>query len=134
MDKLKISKNVIFTGVQKDIGKYLDISKIFFFPSIQEGFGNAIIEAQYMNIPVCGSNISSLNESIYKEYHKYRFDPHNIQEATKNLTKILKDYKSKKLEQSRIRAAAFVKKNFSIELMEKQLANLYFELKNDLIQ
>jgi len=129
VDKFKIRKNVIFTGIQKDIGKFFDVSKIFFFPSIQEGFGNVISEAQYMNIPICGSNIPSLNESIYKEYHKYCFDPHNIQEATKNLAKILKDYKSKKLEQSRIRAADFVKKNFSIELMEKQLADLYFELK-----
>lgn len=129
VDKFKIRKNVIFTGLQKDIGRYLDISKIFFFPSIQEGFGNVISEAQYMNIPVCGSNIPSLNESIYEDYHQYRFDPHNIQEATKSLTKILKDYKSKKLEQSRIRAADFVKKNFSIEFMEIQLADLYFEQK-----
>lgn len=129
VDKFKIRKNVIFTGLKKDIGRYLDISKIFFFPSIQEGFGNVISEAQYMNIPVCGSNIPSLNESIYEDYHQYRFDPHNIQEATKSLTKILKDYKSKKLEQSRIRAADFVKKNFSIELMEIQLADLYFEQK-----
>ena len=130
VDKLKIRKNVIFTGVQKDIGKYLDISKIFFFPSIQEGFGNVISEAQYMNIPVCGSNVTSLNESIYEEYHQYRFDPHNIEEATKSLTKILKDYKSKKLEQCRIRASDFVKKNFSIEFMAIQLTDLYFELKN----
>ena len=134
IDKLKIRKNVIFTGVQKDIGKYLDVSKIFFFPSTQEGFGNVIIEAQYMNIPVCGSNIPPLDESIYKEYHQYRFDPYNIQEATKSLKKILKDYKSKKLEQSRIRAADFVKRNFSIELMAKQIADLYSDLKDDLIQ
>ena len=56
-----------------------------------------------MNIPVCGSNIPSFDESIYKEYHKYHFNPYNIQEATKNLKIILKDYKSKKLEKSRIR-------------------------------
>ena len=30
VDKFKIRKNVIFTGLQKDIGRYLDISKIFF--------------------------------------------------------------------------------------------------------
>lgn len=134
VDKLKIKNNVIFTGVKKDIGKFFDVSKIFFFPSTYEGFGNVITEAQYMGIPICGSNIPPLDESIYKEYHQYRFDPHNIQEATKNLAKILKDYKSKKLEQSRIRATDFVKKNFSIELMEKQLADLYFELNINLIQ
>ena len=116
VNKLKIRNNVIFAGVQKDIGKFFEVSNIFFFPSIQEGFGNVITEAQYMNIPVCGSNIPSLDESIYKEYHKYRFDPYNMQEATKNLAKIIKDYKSKKLEKSSFRAADFVKKNFSIEL------------------
>ena len=134
VDKLKIRKNVIFTGVQKDIGKFFDVSKIFFFPSTHEGFGNVITEAQYMGIPICGSNIPPLDESIFKEYHKYRFDPFDVKKATRSLTKILKDYKSEKLKNSRIGAADFVKKNFSIEFMAIQLSDIYFELKNDWIQ
>jgi glycosyltransferase EpsF len=130
VDKLKIRKNVIFAGIQKDIGKYLDISKIFFFPSIQEGFGNVISEAQYMNIPVCGSNIPSLNESIYEDFHQYRFNPHNIEEATLKLKEIINDNNSGKLEKSKVKAANFVKRNFAIENMANKLVELYTEIES----
>ena len=126
--ELKIESNVIFTGNQKDLGRYFDVSSILFFPSIHEGFGNVIIEAQYMNIPVCGSDILPLNESIYPDYNKYRFNPYKIEEATLKLNEIINDNNSGKLEKSKIEASNFVKRNFAIETMAKKLADLYSDL------
>ena len=41
-----IYDKVILTGVQKDIGSFLSAMDIFVFPSIFEGLGNVLIEAQ----------------------------------------------------------------------------------------
>jgi len=128
--ELKIESNVIFTGNQKDLGRYFDVSSILFFPSIHEGFGNVIIEAQYMNIPVCGSDILPLNESIYPDYKKYRFNPYNIEEAALKLKEIINDNNSGKLEKSKLEAANFVKKNFAIENMANRLIELYTEIQS----
>ena len=128
--ELNIESNVIFTGNQKDLGRYFNVSSILFFPSIHEGFGNVIIEAQYMNIPVCGSDILPLNESIYPDYNKYRFNPHNIEEATLKLKEIINDNNSGKLEKSKLEAANFVKRNFAIENMANRLIELYTEIQS----
>ena len=128
--ELKIESNVIFTGNQKDLGRYFDVSNILFFPSIHEGFGNVIIEAQYMNIPVCGSDILPLNESIYPDYNKYRFNPYNIEQATLKLKKIINDNNSGKLEKSKLEAANFAKRNFAIENMANRLIELYTEIQS----
>ena len=128
--ELKVESNVIFTGNQKDLGKYFDVSSILFFPSIHEGFGNVIIEAQYMNIPVFGSDILPLNESIYPDYAKYRFNPYNIEEAVLKLKEIINDNNSGKLEKSKIEAANFVKRNFAIENMANKLIELYTEIQS----
>ena len=121
--ELKVESNVIFTGNQKDLGKYFDVSSILFFPSIHEGFGNVIIEAQYMNI-------LPLNESIYPDYAKYRFNPYNIEEAVLKLKEIINDNNSGKLEKSKIEAANFVKRNFAIENMANKLIELYTEIQS----
>jgi len=128
--ELNIESNVIFTGNQKELGRYFDVSSILFFPSMHEGFGNVILEAQYMNIPVCGSDILPLNESIYPDYAKYRFNPYNIEEAALKLKEIINDNNSGKLEKSKIEASNFVKRNFAIENMANKLIELYTEIQS----
>ena len=128
--ELKIESNVIFTGNQKNLGKYFDVSSILFFPSIHEGFGNVIIEAQYMNIPVCGSDILPLNESIYQDYNKYRFNPYDIEEAALKLKEIINENNSGKLERSKLEAVNFVKRNFAIEKMANRLIELYTDVQS----
>ena len=87
-----------------------------------------------MNIPICGSDISSMDESIYEDYKKYRFNPYNTEEATFKLKKILEDNKAKILELSKIRAAEFVNNNFAIDRMANELSNLYIGVKKDSIK
>lgn len=43
---LGLDKNVIFTGIQKDISGLLQAMDIFIFPSLYEGLGMSVIEAQ----------------------------------------------------------------------------------------
>ena len=43
---LDIEKDVIFTGMVNDISDYLQVMDIFVFPSLYEGFGMALLEAQ----------------------------------------------------------------------------------------
>lgn len=49
--ELKIDKNIFFTGVRKDIPNILKNSNLFILPSIYEGLGLVLLEAQSSNIP-----------------------------------------------------------------------------------
>lgn len=48
---LKISDNVILMGIRSDIYNILNMIDVFLFPSLYEGFGIVLIEAQAMGIP-----------------------------------------------------------------------------------
>ena len=59
--ELSIEDSVIFTGIREDIGSLLSAFDIFVFPSLFEGLGIVLIEAQTNGLPVI------INTSIPKE-------------------------------------------------------------------
>ena len=56
VSKAGISDKVIFAGVRDDINKLVQAMDIFLFPSLFEGFGNVLIEAQSAGLPCVVSN------------------------------------------------------------------------------
>lgn len=56
VDELKLNKNVIFAGVQKDIQSWLSAFDIFLFPSLFEGLGIAGLEAEANGLPVLAAS------------------------------------------------------------------------------
>lgn len=60
-EELGIKENVYFLGIRKDIDKILNNLDIFIFPSIYEGLGLVMIEAQSAGIPCL------VSEAIQKE-------------------------------------------------------------------
>ena len=67
---LGIDDKVIFTGVVKNTNEYLMAMDVFVFPSLFEGFGIAILEAEATGLPVIMSNVVPddvvLNDNVYK--------------------------------------------------------------------
>jgi glycosyltransferase involved in cell wall biosynthesis len=58
-DKLSESFDVYFLGFQKNPFKFIARSKLFVFPSLWEGFPNALVEAMACGVPVVSSDCRS---------------------------------------------------------------------------
>jgi colanic acid/amylovoran biosynthesis glycosyltransferase len=56
--------NLVGKKTQDEIKRYLQNSDIFLHPAVSEGFCNAVIEAQAMNLPVICTNADGLSENI----------------------------------------------------------------------
>lgn len=54
---LKLSERVIFTGSQENVNEYYNAMDLFAFPSIFEGLGIALIEAQLNGLTVIASDV-----------------------------------------------------------------------------
>ncbi|WP_293887106.1 MULTISPECIES: glycosyltransferase [unclassified Sphingobacterium] len=127
IDKIKhkvssygLENYVLFAGVESNIAPYLNVSDIFVFPSLYEGFGNVLIEAQYANLPILASKIAPHYEATSSVYHSYFFNPNDVEEGTKNLLKLIASDNSE-----RIRVARNFSENFSIQEMAKNLLRIY---------
>lgn len=51
-----LSENVLLLGVRNDVPDLLQVMDIFLFPSLFEGFGNVVVEAQSSGLPCLLSN------------------------------------------------------------------------------
>ncbi|WP_316742783.1 glycosyltransferase family 4 protein [Pedobacter antarcticus] len=125
VEKEGLNDAVYFVGTDTKIGKYLKISNVFLFPSLDEGLGNVLLEAQYMNLPICASDIPPHYESTFDYYHKFFFDPKNELDARDKIKKLILESDLDKQKETLNKAKMFAINNFSIQTMAGKLAEVY---------
>jgi glycosyltransferase involved in cell wall biosynthesis len=89
IEKNNLQDRVIFTGFvpDEDIQPLISNSKLFVFPSLYEGFGIPLLDAQACQVPVVSSNAGSLPE-VGGDAVLY-FDPENTIEMSEMISKVL---------------------------------------------
>lgn len=95
--EIELQKEVIFMGyVTEEEKKYLySKADVFIYPSLYEGFGIPVLEAQVYGCPVVASNTSSLPEVVGKG--GIMVNPYNVDEIREAIEKIIfnKDLRKK---------------------------------------
>lgn len=88
---------IIFTGFVPDeeIEPLLSNAKLFVFPSLYEGFGIPLLDAQACKVPIASSNAGSLPE-VGGSAVLY-FDPENIAEMNSVISKLLEGIDNKEI-------------------------------------
>lgn len=91
IEEYNLTEKVIFTGFvpDEDIHPLLANAKVFVFPSLYEGFGIPLLDAQACRVPVLSSNAGSLPE-VGGEAVIY-FDPQNTVEIREAISKVLEN-------------------------------------------
>lgn len=96
-EQMKNMKNVIALGYvgDADLGELYKNAAVFAYPSIYEGFGLPVIEAQQFGVPVLTSNTSSLPEAVGDG--GVQVDPNNVEAISIGLQKLLVDKELRQL-------------------------------------
>jgi len=74
-----------------DISELLMASDLFFFPSLEEGFGMVAAEAAAAGLPIVATDLPTIREACPPGYHRFMFDPNNDEAAAAHIETILDD-------------------------------------------
>ncbi|MFA6184387.1 MAG: glycosyltransferase family 1 protein [Parcubacteria group bacterium] len=85
--------DIYLTGFidEKDKKEILKNADVFLFPTLYEGFGLPIIEAQSLGVPIVASNNSSIPEIVGEKNKASLVDPNNPEEIAQAVFNILSD-------------------------------------------
>lgn len=81
-------KNIIYKGFVFKIEQYFRIADLLIFPSFREGFGSTAIEAAACGLPVIGSDIPGLRDSIIDKFNGFLINPYDVKEFNNSIRKL----------------------------------------------
>ncbi len=123
---LGIANQVVFKGTSLEPEKILNQMDLFILPSVWEGLGIAIIEAQAIGLPVLASNIGGIKELIEHKKTGLLFEPKDPQAIFEAVDLLLSNPEmAKQLVEN---AHSQVKEKFSLDNMVTQYEKIYLKL------
>ena len=78
LKEMRANPNIVETGFQKDVKKYLSIMNILVSPSYREGFGLSLLEANLMGRPVIATKITGYSEIVKEDINGFLIEPKNV--------------------------------------------------------
>ena len=87
VNKLGLQEHVIFTGYQSDVSKFLSAFDLFILPSLYEGLGLVLIEAQANGLKCIATSKTIPNDVNLSQ--DFKFIELNINEWVKNIKNII---------------------------------------------
>lgn len=88
--RLGISERVTFVGATKDVDRWLGRASIFAFPSVSEGFPNALAEAMSAGLPCISFNcVAGPSDLIEDGVNGFLVDVHDVDGLADRLDKLM---------------------------------------------
>ncbi len=112
-----------FPGHRNDVPQIMKASDIFLFPSLYEGLGGSLIEAQSASLPVICSDIPVLNEVVEKQGNALMFEAGNEQELAKKIQELVE--KTELREEMGRHSLERFNKLFQIERIHEEMLEFY---------
>ncbi len=126
IEELGIRSSVIMPGYRDDMPRVLKSMDVFVFPTLEEAFPNAVMEAMAMRKPVVATHVGGVPDIVQEGQTGYLVPPKNSRAITEKVLVLLKDKKLR--EEMGSRGREVVEANCSQELMVQKLERLYFSL------
>jgi glycosyltransferase involved in cell wall biosynthesis len=125
VEKLELQQDVIFTGYipESELPLMYNLSDLFIYPSLYEGFGLPLLEAMACGIPVISSRVSSVPEVAGNA--ALLIDPYDSDELTEAMSCVLED---RQVKERMIENGLMQTKEFTWEKTALETMNVYEEL------
>lgn len=124
--QLELVNTVLFFPIVNQPQKFLSMFDVFVMPSLQEGLGLSVMEAQASGLPVVASRVGGIPSLIREDETGILVDSNDPDRLADALIDLLRN-PSKAAAIGRA-ARAFVERKFSSKQMAEQTLNIYSDL------
>ena len=121
-----LSHAVRLLGARDDVPSLMSKCDIFLLPSIHEGLGMVVLEANASGLPVIGSRIPGLTEAVRDGETGILKEVGDIEGMAASAIALIKDFSY--AQQMKNSGRTWSKENFSIEVSAKRLLDIYDSL------
>ena len=80
IDKIEAHPGFIYVGPQYDVPLYLSLMDVFVLPAWWEGFGNVLVQAAAMGLPVISAKATGCRDAVSDGYNGVLISPKSVQE------------------------------------------------------
>lgn len=77
MDKLESDVNVTLTGYVSNVNDYMAMMDVFVLPAWWEGFGNTLIQAAAMGLPIISCDVTGCRDAVKHDFNGILIPPKN---------------------------------------------------------
>lgn len=123
-----LKTKIQFLGHRNDIYKLLAISDVFVFPSLYEGLGGALIEAQAARLPIICSDIPVFHEVVEPTKNALLFEVQNADKLNLQLIKLAKNATLR--EEMGAESLKNFQVKFQLESVNQQMLDKYKKILN----
>jgi glycosyltransferase involved in cell wall biosynthesis len=87
--ELDLTEHLKFAGLRADVPRLMRAMDVFTLPSLWEGFGLVLIEAQLAGAVVAASDIPPAREAVAPAFHRFLRDPHDVEGLAESILELL---------------------------------------------
>ena len=120
--KMEDHPDIIMTGKQLNVPLYLSIMDVFVLPAWWEGFGNVLVEAAAMNVPVLSTTGTGSRDAVNDGFNGLLVPAKQVEPLTKAMERLYNDDELRAKLGSNGRVWA---KNFDSEIIWQGMHELY---------
>jgi glycosyltransferase involved in cell wall biosynthesis len=91
IESLELQEQVVMTGFVRNVEDYLKAADVFAFPTTEEAFGIALIEAMSAGLAVVAARVGGIKDIIQPEINGLLIEPHDAPALTRELRRLLVD-------------------------------------------
>jgi glycosyltransferase involved in cell wall biosynthesis len=81
--------DIISVGWQTDVARYLTLMDVFVLPAWWEGFGNVLIQAAALGIPVISTSATGTRDAVKDGFNGKLVNPHSVEELADAMERYL---------------------------------------------
>ncbi len=124
-NSLGIGSHVLFLGARKDIDRVLSLTDVFVFPSLQESFGVALVEAALMGVPAVATKVGGITEIVIEGETGLLVPPRDPESLASSVIRLLSEDSLR--EHMGLKAREYASSRFDIKLTVRKLQEEYIK-------